>query len=61
LVGLPLLFLLLAVLPLVERSREGAFSRRPLGMGLFFFFLLLLLVSLFMGLNMGLEVGAGSN
>ena len=61
LVGLPLLFLLLAVLPLVERSREGAFSRRPLAMGLFGIFLLFLLVSLFMGLSMGLEAGVGSN
>jgi len=61
LVGLPLLILLLAILPLVERSREGAFSRRPLAMGLLGIFLLFLLVSLFMGLSMGLEAGVGSN
>jgi len=61
LVALPLLFFMLAVLPLVERSRDDAFSRRPLAMGLFGIFLLFLLVCLFMGSNMGLDVSAGSN
>jgi ubiquinol-cytochrome c reductase cytochrome b subunit len=61
LVGLPLLILMLAILPLVERSRDDGFTRRPFAMGLFGLFLLFLLVSLFMGMNMGLDAGVGSN
>ena len=48
--GLPLLLVVLAVLPLVEKSTEGAFSRRPLAMGVFALFLVLLLASLVAGL-----------
>jgi len=42
--------MVLAVLPLVEKSKERAFSRRPLAMGIFALFLLLLLASLVAGM-----------
>ena len=60
-VGLVLLLLALAVLPLVERSRDREFSRRPLAMGIFGLFLLFLLLTMFMGLNMGAGAAMGGN
>jgi quinol-cytochrome oxidoreductase complex cytochrome b subunit len=51
LVGLPLLLLMLVVLPLVERSGEGPFYRRPLAMGAFALLLLFLVASLVAGLS----------
>ncbi len=61
LVGLPLILLALAVLPLLVRTDEQALSRRPVAMGLFILFLLLLLVSLIAGLPPGVESTMGGN
>jgi quinol-cytochrome oxidoreductase complex cytochrome b subunit len=61
LLGLVLIPLALAVLPLIERSQEPEFSRRPLAMGIFGLFLLFLLASLLLGLNLGAEVAMGGN
>jgi ubiquinol-cytochrome c reductase cytochrome b subunit len=61
LIVLILLFLALAVLPLVEGSTETAFSRRPFAMGLFLVFVLFLLVSLGAGLSLGARGLAGGN
>jgi len=51
--GLPILLVLLAILPLVEKSQESSFSRRPMALVLSALFLLLLLVSLMAGLGSG--------
>jgi quinol-cytochrome oxidoreductase complex cytochrome b subunit len=61
LIGLPVLLLALAVLPLVVQTKEQAFSRRPVAMGLFALFLVLLLVSLFAGLSPGSPLPVGGN
>jgi len=53
LVGMPALLIALALLPLVVRPKEDAFSRRPVALVLFVFFLALLLASLLMGLSSG--------
>lgn len=53
LIGLPVLLLALAVLPLLVRTKEEAFTRRPVAMWLSVLFLLLLLASLFAGLGPG--------
>ena len=58
---LPLLLAALAVLPLVVRTKEQAFSRRPVAMGLFILFLLLLLASLAAGLGPGAGPSMGGN
>ncbi|NNM05880.1 MAG: hypothetical protein HKO65_12390 [Gemmatimonadetes bacterium] len=57
--GLPLLLFALAVLPLVVRTKEESFTRRPVAMGLFALFLLLLLASLIAGLGPGVEPSVG--
>jgi hypothetical protein len=49
-IGFPLLFLALAVLPLVERGSERSFFRRPLALGTFLLLLVLLVASLVSGL-----------
>jgi len=59
--GLVLLLLALALLPLIERSRDREFSRRPLAMGIFGLFLFFLLVSMFMGLDVGAGAAMGSS
>lgn len=61
LIGLPVLLVALAVLPLVVQTKEQAFSRRPVAMGLFALFLVLLLVSLFAGLGPGSPLSGGGN
>jgi quinol-cytochrome oxidoreductase complex cytochrome b subunit len=61
LIVLVLLLLALAVLPLVERSQDREFSRRPLAMAIFGLFLLFLLASLFLGLNIGTAAAMGGN
>ena len=61
LIGLPLILLALAVLPLVVRTDEQALSRRPVALGLFILFLLLLLVSLIAGLPPRVESTMGGN
>lgn len=53
LILLPLFLIALAVLPLVVRTDESAFTRRPVAMGLFILFLALLLISLVAGLAPG--------
>ncbi len=59
--GLPLLLIALAALPLVARTGESAFTRRPVAMGLFALFLLLLMVSLIAGLGPGVPPSVGGN
>ena len=61
LVGLPFLLFLLAILPLVDRSKESGIGRRPLALGLSLLFLLLLLISWAAGIStgMGIEGGVG--
>jgi quinol-cytochrome oxidoreductase complex cytochrome b subunit len=61
LILLPLLLLALAVLPLMVRTNETAFTRRPVAMGLFILFLVLLLVSLAVGLAPGTGPSPGGN
>jgi len=60
-IGLFVLLLMLALLPLVERSREDKFSRRPLALGVFGLFLLFLLGSLLAGLSVGPGAFLGGN
>ena len=61
LVGLPVLLFLLAILPLVDRSRGGGMGRRPLAVGISLLFLLLLLISWGAGMAStgGIEGGVG--
>jgi quinol-cytochrome oxidoreductase complex cytochrome b subunit len=61
LVGLPVLLFLLAILPLVDRSREAGVTRRPLALGVSLLFLLLLLLSWSAGITSGsgMEGGIG--
>jgi quinol-cytochrome oxidoreductase complex cytochrome b subunit len=61
LIGLPLLLLALAVLPLVVRTKEQAFTRRPVAMGLFALFLVLLVASLIAGFGTGSGLPTGGN
>ncbi len=60
-IGLVLLLLALAVLPLIERSKDREFSRRPLAMGIFGLFLLFILGSLLAGLSLGAGASMGGN
>ncbi len=57
----PLLVVALAVLPLVVRTEENAFTRRPVAMGLFILFLVLLLVSFTVGFAPGAGLSPGGN
>jgi quinol-cytochrome oxidoreductase complex cytochrome b subunit len=59
-IGLPVLLLALAVLPLVVRTKADALRRRPVALTLFVLFALLLLASLAMGWSSsGLEWAGG--
>lgn len=59
LVGLPILFLLMAILPLVDRSGEGGIARRPLALTMSILFLLLLVASWIVGSTGGPGSGEG--
>lgn len=59
LVAFAFLLLAMALLPLIERTRNRELSRRPLAMGVFGLFLLFLLVSLIAGLTLGSEGAMG--
>jgi quinol-cytochrome oxidoreductase complex cytochrome b subunit len=59
LVGLPILFLLLAVLPLVDRSEGEGIVRRPLAVTISVLFLFLLAVSWVVGAAGGVGLGEG--
>ncbi len=61
LVGLPVLLVALALLPLVERTREGGLFRRPVAGAVLALFLLLLLLSLVAGLAPGPAAAMGGN
>lgn len=61
LVGLPLLLVALAVLPLVEGSGKGSIFKRPMAAVVLVLFLLLLLISLISGLAAGTTAAMGGN
>jgi quinol-cytochrome oxidoreductase complex cytochrome b subunit len=53
LVGLPVLFIILALLPLVERSGGRSLAKRPVALVLAILFLLLLMASWLAGMGGG--------
>ena len=59
LVGLPVLLFLLAILPLVDRSKGSGLARRPIALAISLLFLLLLLVSWGVGVTAGSGMEGG--